>query len=128
MVKIRFIWLVAAVFAAAGLGLPGMARAAHCPAFPRVVWWGQLSHDTATKDVHRRYGGDWKSAIASWQRTLAKLTAIQKKGTTAVIRYTSTVPGLPAQTRRVKLRGPRLDDYIDNVWRRLAVMHCLADL
>ncbi len=127
MFKLNFGRLMAVVAVTAVLGVPGMARAAYCPSFPKVVWWGSLTHDTATEDVNRRYGGNWKTAIDSWQKNLTKLMAIQKKGSTAAIRYTSTVKGQSARKSRVKLRGKRLDNYIDNVWKRLAVMHCLAD-
>lgn len=129
MLKLRIGPFAAAVVVmVAVLGVPGVAQAAPCPSFPRVVWWGPLTHESAIKDVNRRYGGNWKTAIDSWQYNLAKLMAIQKKGSTAAIRYTSKVNGHPVRTSRVKLRGERLDDYIDNVWKRLAVMHCLADL
>ncbi len=128
MFKLRFSRRLAAVAVTVELGVPGMARAEHCPTFPKVVWWGSLTHESVTKDVNRRYGGDWKTAIASWQQNLTKLMEIQKKGTTAAIRYKSTVNGQPRQTSRVKLRGAKLDGYINNVWKRLAVMHCLADL
>jgi hypothetical protein len=113
---------------AAVLVLPDSVRASHCPAFPKVVWWGELTHQMVAADVEHRYDGNWKPAIESWQKALAKLQAIRDKGTTAAIRYKSTVRGQPATTRRVKLRGVKLDRYIDNVWKRLAVMYCLADL
>ncbi len=129
MFKPRLSLLMAAAgMAVALVGAPDTARAAHCPSFPKVVWWGALTHETATDNVQRRYGGDWKAAIAAWHINLVKLMEIQKKGTTAAIRYTSKVHGHPDQTRKVKLRGARLDNYIDNVWKRLAVMYCLADV
>ncbi|MDA1091135.1 MAG: hypothetical protein O3A85_12590 [Proteobacteria bacterium] len=114
--------------AAIVLGAPVTARAAHCPLFPKVVWWGTLTHATETDTVQRRYDGNWKSAIAAWQKNLAKLMEIQKNGTTAAIRYTSKVNGHPDQASNVKLSGNKLDAYIDNVWKRLAVMYCLADV
>ena len=80
------------------------------PSFPKVVWGGALTHESVTKDVNRRYGGIWKTAIDSWQRNLTKLMGIQRKGTTAAIRSTSTVKGQPARTSRIKLRGERLDE------------------
>ncbi len=127
MITTRFGRIPAAVLMAALLAVPDSAQASHCPAFPKVVWWGGLTHHSVTADVDRRYGGDWKPAIESWQRTLTKLQAIRDKGSTAAIRYKSTVKGRPATTRRVKLSGARLDGYIENVWKRLAVMYCLAE-
>ena len=127
MITYRFGRIPAAVLMAAVLGFPGIAHASHCPAFPKVVWWGKLTHHSVTANVEHRYGGNWKPAIESWQKTLTKLQAIRDKGSTAAIRYKSTVKGLPATTRRVKLSGARLDKYIENVWKRLVVMYCLAD-
>ncbi len=127
MITTRFGRTPAAVVFAAVLVFPGFAMASHCPAFPKVVWWGGLTHHSVTTDVDRRYGGNWKPAIESWRKNLTKLQAIRDKGSTAAIRYKSTVKGLPATTRRVKLSGARLDRYIENVWKRLAVMYCLAE-
>ena len=127
MITYRFGRIPAAVVFAVVLVFPGIAQASHCPAFPKVVWWGELTHHSVTADVKHRYGGNWKPAIESWQINLTQLQAIREKGATAAIRYKSTVKGQHAQTRRVKLSGARLDRYIENVWRRLAVMYCLAD-
>ncbi len=127
MITTRFGRIPAAVVMAAVLVLPGSAMASHCPAFPKVVWWGELTHQTVAADVEHRYDGNWKPAIESWQKNLTKLQAIREKGSTAAIRYKSTVKGQHATTRRVKLSGARLDRYIENVWKRLAVMYCLAE-
>ena len=127
MITIRFGRVRATVLMAAVLAVPGLAQASHCPAFPKVVWWGELTHHSVTADVDRRYGGNWKPAIQSWRKNLTKLQAIRDKDSTAAIRYKSTVKGQPATTRRVKLRGARLDQYIENVGKRLVVMYCLAD-
>jgi len=127
MITYRFGRIPAAVFFAAVLVLPGGARAAYCPPFPKVVWWGGLTHHSVTAHVEYRYGGDWKPVIESWQKKLTKLQAIRDKGTTAGIRYESTVNGQYAETRQIKLRGAKLDRYIESVWKRLAVMYCLAD-
>lgn len=129
MFKPRLVMMMAAaVLVVVVMGAPDTVRAAHCPAFPKVVWWGALTHETATEDVQRRYSGDWKAAIALWQRNLTRLMAIQKKGSTAAIRYTTKVDGRPIRKSRIKLSGEKLDNYIDSVWKRLAVMYCLADV
>ncbi len=127
MFTYRFGRIPAAVLMTVVLVVPDRAHASHCPAFPKVVWWGELTHHSVTANVEYRYGGNWKQAIESWQKTLTKLQAIRDKGSTAAIRYKSTVKGQPATTRRVKLSGAKLDRYIENVWKRLAVMYCLAD-
>ena len=129
MLKTRLSLLMAAAgVAAIVLGAPVTARAAHCPSFPKVVWWGTLTHETETNAVQRRFDGDWNAAIAAWQNNLTKLMAIQKKGTTAGIRYKTKVNGHAIQTSNVKLSGNKLDAYIGQVWKRLAVMYCLADV
>ncbi len=127
MITTRFGRIPAAVLMVAVLVFPDSVQASHCPAFPKVVWWGELTHHSVTADIEHRYGGNWKSAIESWQKNLTKLQAIRDKGSTAAIRYKSTVKGLHTQTRRIKLSGARLERYIENVWKRLAVMYCLAD-
>ncbi len=127
MITDRFGRIPAAILVATVLTVPGLAQASHCPAFPKVVWWGELTHHSVTTDVEHRYDGNWKPAIKSWQKTLTKLQAIRDKGSTAAIRYKFTVRGRPATTRRVKLSGAKLDRYIEHVWKRLAVMYCLAE-
>jgi len=108
--------------------VPGFAQAAHCPAFPRVVWWKGLSHQSAIAFVDNNYDGDWQPLIKAWQNNLRKLQDIREKGSIASIRYKSAALGQTPKTRRIKLSGEKLDEYIANVWKRLAVMHCLSDL
>lgn len=127
MITHAFGRIPAAVVLAVVLAFPGSADASHCPAFPRVVWWGELTHQTAAADVEHRYGGDWKPAIKSWQKNLTKLQTIRDKGGTAGIRYKSTVKGRHPEKRLVRLSGVKLERYIENVWKRMAVMYCLAD-
>ncbi|NQU62308.1 MAG: c-type cytochrome [Rhodospirillales bacterium] len=96
------------------------ALSAGCPAFPKVSWWGDLTHASVNDYVGVKYGGDWKPYIEKWTRQQATLRKIQQKGSTAVVRVKTVKSG------KIKLRGAMLDSYIVNVEQRLDVMRCLA--
>lgn len=123
--------ILAVVIAAAALGSATVGTFAAAPAkpeclpFPRVPWWRGLSHASVTRQVERRYGGDWSAVIGAWRKQLSKLEAISDKGTVAALKA-RTGRGKTAKVRRIKLRGATLDRYIDNVRKRIAVMGCLA--
>ncbi|MFQ5764848.1 MAG: hypothetical protein ACE5GT_07965 [Rhodospirillales bacterium] len=119
MIGLRSRRFPAAVALGVLLGMAGAARA-DCPSFPKVPWWKGLTHESVTGHVERNYGGNWKVYTDAWDRLLVKLQEIQLKGSTAVIK-SSSVPG-----GRIKLRGPKLDSYIDTVRRRLTVTRCLG--
>ena len=103
------------------------AQEAKCPDFPKVVWWHGLSHETTITFVNKRHDGDWQPLIKAWQNNLDKLQAIQKKGSVASIKYKSFIPGLGVETRKIRLSGAKLEAYIQNVWKRIAVTYCLSD-
>ncbi len=124
----RYSFLLAVILFVVIFEMPGFAHAAQCPAFPRVVWWKKLSHESVITKVNENFDGDWQPVIKGWLNNLGKLQAIRNKGATASIRYKSTAPGLPVQTRQVKLSGEKLDEYINNVWKRLAILYCLSNL
>jgi|APSaa5957512535_1039671.scaffolds.fasta_scaffold106108_1 hypothetical protein len=121
-------FLVAAFFLLAVFLLPSNAEASHCPAFPSVSWWKDVTHESTIALVKRKHHGDWRPLIRNWQNNLSKLQTIQKKGSVASIRYKKFDPILGYQTRKVILQGDKLDAYIDDVWRRLAVLYCLSDM
>jgi len=106
----------------------GFAEQLKCPDFPKVAWWQGLSHQTTVTFVTKRHDGNWRPLIKAWQNNLNKLQDIHKKGSVASIKYKSFVPGLGVETRRVKLSGAKLEAYIENVWKRIAVTYCLSDL
>lgn len=113
--------LLPAVAAALGAVLgPAGVGAAECPSFPKVPWWEGLTHDMVAEHVERNYGGNWKVYTDAWDRRLVKLQEIQLKGATAVIK-SRALPG-----GRIKLRGPKLDSYIDTVRRRVKITRCLG--
>ncbi|MBT7941991.1 MAG: cytochrome c4 [Alphaproteobacteria bacterium] len=104
-------------------GPAGAARAAEtaCASFPKVPWWGELSHRSVGQLVERRYGGNWKAYIRLWEKNLSKLREIRGKNSRAVIRSQA------AKKKRKLLAGPELEKYIENVAARLKVTRCLAE-
>lgn len=119
MIGLRSRRLLAAIALGVAIGMAGAVRA-DCPSFPKIPWWEGLTHESVIEHVERNYGGNWKIYADAWDRRLVKLQEIQLKGATAVIKSRS-VPG-----GRMKLRGPKLDSYIDTVRRRLTVTRCLG--
>jgi len=110
------------------LNVPGFAEAAHCPEFPRVAWWKGVTHQSTIALVNQKHAGNWRPLIKNWQSNLSKLQKIRKKDSVASIRYKTFDPFHGQQTRRVTLSGDKLEAYIDNVWRRLAILYCLSDM
>jgi len=102
-------------------GVMGGTAAAQCAPFPRVPWWGSLTHESVAEYVDKRYGGEWDPYIASWQGKLQKLREIRNRDSAAAV-----MSGTGERQKKV-LRGVELDKYIDLVGKRLSVMRCLAN-
>ncbi|NQV83704.1 MAG: cytochrome c4 [Rhodospirillales bacterium] len=98
----------------------GHAAANECTPFPKVPWWGELSHQSVGQLVKRRHDGDWAAYIRLWERNLSKLREIRGNQSRAVV----SSPGL--KTQRKILGGAELDTYIQNIQTRITVMRCLA--
>ncbi len=110
--------MTAALFAVLVAGFGGRAKAeekAQCQAFPKVTWWGNISHDRVISYVSRKQGGDWNRYIAKWERQLKNMVDIYDRNSTAVIKK-----------RGVRLSGDELGDYIVNIVKRISVTRCLA--
>ena len=103
----------AAVFISAMSGQT--ARAAECPPVPDVPWWNKVSHDSMKKYVARKHKGDWSAYIAKWERQKEKLQAIYDRGSAVVV-----------TKDKIKLKGERLREYIDQVNERIEVTRCLS--
>ena len=43
------------------------AGAQECDPYPKVAWWGALSHESVTKYVRNRHNGEWNAYIQKWQ-------------------------------------------------------------
>ena len=88
---------------------------AGCNAFPKVPWWGQLTHGMVIRYVRYVYRGDWGRHIRHYEEVRAKLVQIRDESGTVVIRGTD-----------VKLSDAAIDDYIAKVDERIDVTRCLA--
>ena len=112
------IFCAALVFAAAFLA-PNQARAqAECPAFPKLQFWGDLTHGSVRAYIEERFGGDWNAYINKLERIKTGLQGIHGRGKGAVIKL---------KGRRVKLKGAKLGDYLQLSGVRLGVVRCLAE-
>ncbi len=110
--------MAATLVAGLAAGFSGQARAeetAQCQDFPKVSWWGNISHDRVIGYVSRKQGGDWNRYIAKWERQLKNMVDIYDRDSTAVIKK-----------RGVRLNGDDLGDYIVNIVKRISVTRCLA--
>ena len=103
------------VLLAASAAPAGRAGAQPCEPLPKVPWWGNATHDKMVRYVRRKYGGDWRAYLRTWERQLERLEDILARGSSAVVRG-----------RAERLSGPRLAAYIEKVRKRLAVTRCLA--
>lgn len=90
---------------------------AECPPFPDVQWWKGLSHDSVSKYVAAKHGGDWNAYIDKWEKQLKKIEDIYSKGSVITV-----------SKDKIKLRGKHLLAYIENIKMRLAVIRCLAGI
>lgn len=91
------------------------ARSDTCPAFPRVAWWGELSHETVVRRVAADHDGDWDIYLEKWSDQLETLRSAHAN------RQEVFIAG-----RGLRLRGPALKTYLDKVAQRLKVTRCLA--
>ena len=96
---------------------PGLASA-ECQAFPKIEFWGDMSHTSVRDYVETRFDGDWDTYIEKLERIKKGLEGIQKRGKGAVIKR---------KGRRVTLRGGKLGNYIQLSGKRIDVVRCLAD-
>ena len=72
---------------AAAFLAPNPARAqAACPAFPKLQFWGDMSHGSVRAYVEDRFGGDWDAYIDKLERISAGLLGIHGRGKGAIIR------------------------------------------
>lgn len=113
------IFCAALAFATAAFLAPHQARAqAACPAFPKLQFWGDLSHGSVRAYVEDRFDGDWNDYIGRLERIKNGLQGIHGRGKGAVIKF---------KGRRVTLKGAKLGDYLQLSGVRLGVVRCLAE-
>ncbi|MFQ5765632.1 MAG: hypothetical protein ACE5GT_11940, partial [Rhodospirillales bacterium] len=89
-----------------------------CPAFPKVAFWGELSHDSVGRHVETQLAGDWFAYVARLERQQKTLKDIYKRGSGAAIKR---------DNRKIRLSGDQLAKYLRYADQRLAVVRCLAD-
>ena len=118
--------IVIAVLAVSGAQAPVLAsgsgtnqKPVTCAPFPRIALWRSLDHDFARRTVNEIHGGNWQAYIDTLQGYEFKLRAIQERGTTAVVLWKNS---------NIRLKGPDLADFLDNLERRIEVTRCLAGM
>jgi len=102
--------LVIAVMAASS------AQAA-CENFPRVPWWGNLSHVATKAFVVRKHDGNWSPYVKKWSKQVDKLKDVQTRESAVFVRY---------KGKKVKIAGKALENYIKLVSKRVGVIRCLT--
>lgn len=111
-------FFAAVLFSARGvLAFPPQAKA-ECAPFPKLEFWGNLTHSSVQNRVKFRFNGDWNTYINRLERIIVGLKGIQEKGQAAVIKM---------RGRRVRLKGTKLDNYLQLSGTRLSVVRCLAE-
>ena len=106
------VWIV--VFAAVA-GVSGISRA-EFPAYPKVAWWSNLSHDSTIRLVEKKHDGDWETYLEKWDSQLVKLEDIAARGSAIVV-----------TKDKIRVEGEELDEYVVNVEERIDVIVCLAE-
>ena len=91
---------------------------ASCGSFPRIPLWKSLSHDFVRQQVEDTYVGDWQAYLTKLERYQSKLRGIRKRGTAAVVTWKS---------RKIRLKGDAIKEFLGHVDRRIAVTRCLAE-
>lgn len=90
-----------------------------CSNFPKVAFWGNMTHDSVRQHVEERLSGDWDVYLNQLLKQQKTLTNIHKRGSGAIVRK---------QGRKIKLSGYQLAKYIKHSKARISVVQCLAEL
>jgi hypothetical protein len=96
---------------------PG-AAAGECEAFPKVKWWGGLSHDKVVRIVDKKYKGDWAPYLVRLEKRLSLVQKAYYRG-----------KGVWVKKNGVKVKlltGDELKAYADRMRERIRVSYCLA--
>jgi hypothetical protein len=94
----------------------GDARAAACGDFPKVSWWGNMTHAGVASYVDKWHKGNWTPYVQKWEAQLEKLRDIHGRGSAVVV-----------SSDKIRLEGDGLKLYIDQVQERVDVTKCLAE-
>ena len=104
--------------ALAALSFPTPSTAADCQAFPKLTFWGDLSHDSVQNYVETKFDGDWDTYIERLQYIKKGLQEINSQGKGALIKM---------KGRKVVLKGEKLLNYLRLSNTRINIVRCLAD-
>lgn len=98
---------------------PQSSRADYeCPSFPKVTFWGNLTHETVRLHVADKLSGDWGAYLKQLARQQKKLARIYGRGSGVIVRR---------QGKKIKLSGAPLAKYIKHSKTRISVVRCLAE-
>lgn len=116
----RKVLAVACFAAALAVPIPGHAQsgARDCPVFPKVEFWGEMTHESVSRYVAKTHAGDWVAYLNQLQRQYETLANIQDRGKGAIIKR---------QGRKVRIAGKQLAKYIKVSTQRLSIVACLAE-
>jgi len=111
--------LAASVALAGLIGISSAASAAstECATYPKVAWWGKLSHESVQRYVERKHKGDWASYLKKWERQLKLVEDVHNRDSAIVIRK-----------KGLRLKGEELAAYVQQVKERVEVTRCLAEV
>ena len=107
---------LAAAAASVMVAFPALART-ECPAFPKVSFWGEMTHDSVRKHVEDKLGGNWGAYVKKLKRQQKTLARFQTRKKTIAIKR---------KGRKIKLAGKQLAKYVEFSRQRLGVITCLA--
>lgn len=106
---------VAVLFVMMAVGTAVANQVPQCAAFPESDFWS-VTHSSIASYVKRKHDGDWKPYIGKWQKQLANMRNIQKRGGSAVFK-----------SKGITISGERLADYLKDLETRIEITKCLAN-
>lgn len=107
------VFVVLALFPVAAFARP------ECPSFPKVTFWGEVTHKSVRQHVEEKMSGDWAVYLNQLQRQHTALRGIHQRGSGAVIKR---------KGKKIRLSGKELAKYLKFTKRRISVVRCLAKL
>ena len=93
----------------------GWILKSRCKPSPEVDWWVNKTNLNIAGYVQRKYQGSWEKYLVFWEKRLANLQSIQHSGKKAILPNGSSIS------------GKALEGYVQNMEKRLAVIHCLSN-
>ena len=93
----------------------GAAAALPCGPLPKVAWWGTNNHASMTAYAARKHGGSWAGYIAKWEKYRSHMEDVLSRGGAVAVKKEG-----------IRLEGPRLAEYAQNIGRRVSVIRSLA--